>query len=319
MNLLRSINFDFAAFSDKVVTWMLTSGLKIIVLVIATAILIKVAGAVARRIFSVVQRNQDNSEFIKRTDTLRSIVRYILNVAILSVSLLLIMGELGIQIGPILAAAGVLGLAVGFGAQSLVKDVISGFFILLEDQIRVGDVVMIAGKAGLVEKLNLRMTILRDVEGRVHYVPNGTIDVVTNLTKEYSCYVFDIGVAYKENIDQVIALIEKVGRSLREDDEFGGDIIDDLEVFGLDKFADSALIVKARVKTKPIKQWRVAREFNRRLKIMFDENNIEIPFPHLTMYLGEDKQGSAPPMNIRVTDNTRLTIQDQTKSVDKDQ
>jgi small conductance mechanosensitive channel len=224
----------------------------------------------------------------------------VLNVIIMVVAALLIMGEMGIEIGPILAAAGVLGLAVGFGAQSLVKDVISGFFILLEDQIRVGDVVMVAGKAGLVEKLNLRLTILRDLEGKVHYVPNGQIDVVTNLTKEYSCYVFDIGVAYKENIDQVIGLIKEVGKAMRENPQYKDDIIDDLEVFGLDKFADSALVVKARIKTRPIKQWGVAREFNRQLKLKFDEHDIEIPFPHLTMYMGQEKQGETAPLHLNV-------------------
>jgi small conductance mechanosensitive channel len=306
LDLNQNISFDFVAYSEVVIKWLISSGLKIVLVVVATFVFIKMARLFSRKIFSVVQKNQDNSEFLKRTDTLSSIVRYILNVSILAISSLLILGELGIEIGPILAAAGVLGLAVGFGAQSLVKDVISGFFILLEDQIRVGDVVIAAGKAGLVEKLNLRLTTMRDLEGRVHYVPNGQIDVVSNLTKEYSCYVFDIGVAYKENIDQVIGLIKEVGRSMREDKEFGRDIIDDLEVFGLDRFAESALVVKARIKTKPIKQWAVAREFNRRLKIKFDANNIEIPFPHLTMYIGEDKQHNAPPLNLKISDLTTL-------------
>jgi moderate conductance mechanosensitive channel len=298
LNLFNGINFDLQAFSSAAITWLITSGLKILLILIATFILIRLARIFSSKIFSVVQRQQDNVEFKKRSDTLSAIIRYILNVSIFAVVTLLIMGEMGIEIGPILAAAGVLGLAVGFGAQSLVKDVISGFFILLEDQIRVGDVIMIAGKAGLVEKLNLRMTTLRDLEGKVHYVPNGQIDVVTNLTKEYSCYVFDIGVAYKEDIDQVITLIKEVGKALREDPTFKDDIIDDLEVFGLDKFADSALVVKARIKTKPIKQWGVAREFNRQLKIKFDAHNIEIPFPHLTMFMGQEKQGQSAPLHL---------------------
>jgi small-conductance mechanosensitive channel len=300
MDIFKDINFDIHTFSDTAITWIITSGLKILLILIATFILIRLAAIFSRKIFAVVQKQQDDSEFKKRSDTLSSIVRYIFNVSIIVVSVLLIMGEMGIEIGPILAAAGVLGLAVGFGAQNLVKDVIGGFFILLEDQIRVGDVVIIAGKAGLVEKLNLRLTTLRDLEGRVHYVPNGQIDVVTNLTKEYSCYVFDIGVAYKEDIDQVINLIHEVGKSIRENSDYKDDIIDDLEVFGLDKFADSALIVKARIKTKPIKQWGVAREFNRQLKIKFDANNIEIPFPHLTMFMGQEKQGEAAPLNLNL-------------------
>ncbi len=289
MELIENINFDINALSDLVLSWLLSSGIRIVFILLGMIILLKLAGLFSRKIFSVVQKNKDNIEAVKRTDTLSAIVRYILKVSILVVSALLILGEIGIEIGPILAAAGVLGLAVGFGAQSLVKDVISGFFILLEDQIRVGDVIIIAGKAGLVEKIDLRLSTLRDLEGRVHYVPNGQIDVVTNLTKEFSYYVFDISIAYKEDIDHVIDVIKVVGDELRSDPDFKPDIIGDLEVFGLDKFADSALIVKARIKTKPIKQWGIAREFNRRLKIKFDEENIEIPFPHLKIYTGNEK------------------------------
>jgi small conductance mechanosensitive channel len=300
LNLFTKIDVD--ALVQTIINWFMTSGIKIIIILISAFILVKLAGFFSRKLFLVVQKQKgfDNTEFQKRADTLGSIVRYILNIGILVTMGMIVLKEMGIEIGPILAAAGVLGLAVGFGAQSLVKDVIGGFFILLEDQIRVGDVVMVAGKAGLVEKLNLRLTTLRDLEGRVHYVPNGQIDVVTNLTKEFSCYVFDIGVAYKENIDQVIELIKRVGQAMRDDPEFGTDIIDDLEVFGLDKFADSAIIVKARIKTKPIKQWAVAREFNRRLKIKFDDENIEIPFPHLTMYMGADKQGYSVPLKAQI-------------------
>jgi small conductance mechanosensitive channel len=300
-------SFDFNAFSEIAITWVVTSGLKILLIIIATLILKKIVRIFSRKIFTVVQKREDNSEFAKRADTLSSIVRHILNITIFVIAVMIILGELGIKIGPILAAAGVIGLAVGFGAQSLVKDVISGFFILLEDQIRVGDVIIVAGRAGLVEKLNLRLTTLRDLEGRVHYVPNGQIDVVTNMTKEYSCYVFDIGVAYKEDVDQVINLIREVGKSLREDPDFHNCIIEDMEVFGLDKFADSALIVKARIKTKPMRQWDVAREFNRRLKIKFDENDVEIPFPHLTMFMGQDKDGYSPPMNLNLYDNRKTS------------
>ncbi len=300
MDFLRDFNFDVNAVSEQIMLWVISSGLKILFILIVTIIMFRLGGAFSKKIFKVVQRKQDDSEFLKRQDTLSSIVHYVINTLIFIISGLIILGELGIEIGPILAAAGVLGLAVGFGAQSLVKDVLSGFFIFLEDQIRVGDVVILSDKAGLVEKINLRLTILRDLEGRVHYVPNGQISVVTNLTKEYSCYVFDIGVAYKEDIDRVMNLIKEVGRSLREDENFRNDIIDDMEVFGLDKFADSALVVKARIKTKPIRQWSVAREFNRRLKIKFDEEDIEIPFPHLTMFMGSEKDGSAAPLYLNM-------------------
>ncbi len=172
------------------------------------------------------------------------------------------------------------------------------FFILFEDQIRVGDVVQVSGKGGLVEKINLRMTILRDLAGNVHYIRNGQINLVTNMTKGYSRYVFDIGVAYREDIDQVIQVMKEVDEDLRNDPEYGNDILEPLEVLGLDQFADSAIIIKARTTTKPIQQWRVAREFNRRLKKRFDKENIEIPYPHVTLYMGEDKQGNAPALNV---------------------
>jgi small conductance mechanosensitive channel len=219
---------------------------------------------------------------------------------VMIIAVIMILGEFGIQIGPILAAAGIVGVAIGFGSQYLVQDVISGFFILLQDQIRVGDVVIIGGKGGLVEKVSLKNTVLRDLSGNVHFIRNGTIDVVTNMTKDFSQYVFEIGVAYRENVDEVIEVAKAVDEDLRNDDEYKDDILEPLEVLGLDKFADSALIIKARTKTRPIKQWRVAREFNRRLKIAFDEKGIEIPFPHVTLYMGEDKKGGAPPMHVKL-------------------
>ncbi len=175
---------------------------------------------------------------------------------------------------------------------------------MLEDQIRVGDVVEIAGKGGLMEKITLRMIVLRDLAGNVHYVRNGQINLITNMTKEYSRYVFDIGVAYREDVDKVIEVIQQVDEGLRGDPEFKDDILEPIEILGLDQFANSAVIIKARTKTKPIKQWRIAREFNRRLKKKFDEKNIEIPFPHITLYMGKDKEGQSPPLNITLKEKS---------------
>ena len=286
---------------DTVGKWFLGSGLQIILVIILMLIALRVSKVLSARMLTVFsKRKKDDVEFKKRADTLASVIRYVLTVLIFIVAIMIILGELGIEIGPIIAAAGVVGLAVGFGAQSLVKDIISGFFILLEDQIRVGDVVQIAGKGGLVEKVNLKMTILRDLAGNVHYVPNGTIDVVTNMTKDYSRYVFDIGVAYREDVDEVIEVIKKVDESMRNDPNFGSDILEPIEILGLDQFADSAVVIKARTMTKPIKQWGVAREFNRRLKKAFDEQDIEIPFPHVTLYAGQPKEGQAPPIPLNV-------------------
>lgn len=292
---------DFTKYLQMVGDWALTSGLQIVLIMILMVIGLKVAELMASKLVQFIRKKEDdNAELQKRTDTLSSIIRYVLKIAIFIVAGMMILRELGIDIGPILATAGVVGLAVGFGAQKLVEDVISGFFILLEDQIRVGDVVNIAEKGGLVEKVTLRMVILRDLAGNVHYVRNGQINVVTNMTKEYSRYVFDIGVAYREDVDEVIDVIKEVDAELREDPGFKKDILAPIEILGLDKFDNSAVIIKARTMTKPIKQWNVGREFNKRLKKRFDERNIEIPFPHVTLYMGKDKDGSAPPMNIHV-------------------
>ena len=284
-------------------TWLFLHGPAIILILVVTAVLIKIAHMLSDRIFTAYKRKRGDTEFQKRKDTLRSVVRYILTIVIVFVALVMILGEVGIQVGPIIATAGILGVAVGFGAQSLVKDIISGFFILLEDKIRVGDVVQIAGKSGHVERVNLKMTVLRDLAGNVHYVPNGEISVVTNMTKGYSRYVFDIGVAYREDVDEVMDVMKAVDEEMRNDPEFKDDIFEPLEIFGLDKFDDSALVIKARTTTRPIKQWRVAREFNRRLKKAFDERNIEIPFPHTTLYFGKDKDGSSPPMNVMINND----------------
>ncbi|MBD3375574.1 mechanosensitive ion channel [candidate division KSB1 bacterium] len=280
--------------------WFLGPGLAIILILILMLVAVKASKLLAERLFKRAAENRDE-EYKKRADTLSSVIGYVLRITIFIVGLMLILGELGIEVGPIIAAAGIIGLAVGFGAQSLVKDVISGFFILLQDQIRVGDVVQIAGKGGLVEHVNLKMTILRDLAGNVHYVPNGTIDVVTNMTKDYSRFVFNIGVAYREDVDEVMKVITEIDESLRNDPDFGDDILEPLEILGVDEFADSAVIIKARTKTKPIKQWRIGREFNRRMKKVFDEKNIEIPFPHVTLYAGEDKTGKAPAMPISMS------------------
>lgn len=290
---------DIQKYFDLVSQWLLTSGLRILLIVILTLVALRVTRFLSSRIFPASKKEQD-PEFKKRADTLSSVIRYLLFFAILIVAAMTAMGELGIQIGPILAAAGIVGLAVGFGAQNLVQDVISGFFILMEDQVRVGDVVQIADKGGLVERMTLRLVVLRDLNGNVHYVRNGQIQVVTNMTKDYSRYVFDIGVAYREDVDEVIEVVKQVDADLRNDPAFKDDILEPIEILGLDQFGESAVVIKARTKTKPICQWSVGREFNKRLKKAFDEKGIEIPFPHLTLYLGQDKQGQSPPLNLAV-------------------
>ena len=227
------------------------------------------------------------SESVKRVETITRLVRQGVYILLWVTVGLVILREVGIEIGPILASAGIVGLAVGFGAQNLVRDVIAGFFIILENQVRVNDVAVINGTGGLVERINFRTLVLRDLGGVVHVFPNGTITTLSNLTREWSAYVFDIGVAYKEDTDQVIAIMKNVGAEMKADDYFGALMLEEPEVFGVDKFDNSSVIIKGRIKTKPIRQWEVGRQYLRRVKQAFDANGIEIPFPHRTIYFGE--------------------------------
>jgi small conductance mechanosensitive channel len=283
------MEIDFRELWQSSYEWIITTGLSILVILLLALIAMKVAKLISRRLFTSFKFSEDDIEMKKRADTLGSIIQYVLSFGITLVALIMILGELGIQIGPILATAGVAGLAFGFGAQHLVKDVMTGFFILMDDEIRVGDVVDIAGKAGVVEEVTLRLTVLRDLSGNVHYVPNGHIDIVTNMTKEYSYAMFDIGIGYGEDTDEVVKVIKEVDEDLRAESEVKRDIYQPIEVLGVDQFADSAVVIKARIKTRPSKQWGVSREFNRRLKKAFDAKNIEIPFPHVTVFKGEAK------------------------------
>ncbi len=302
---------DLSQYLDwkKVLEWFMASGIKILAVIVITIIVLPIAKFIVNRIFGSTLEGRLDSEMKKRADTLSSLVKNITKVVILSVALIIILKHLGIDIGPILAAAGIVGLAVGFGAQNLVRDIITGFFILLEDQVRVGDVVNINGEGGLVERVTLRITVLRDLAGNVHYIPNGSITSVMNMTKEFSYYVFNVGVAYRENTDEVIRLLKEVDEDIRSMDEYKSEILEPLEILGVDQFADSAVIIKARIKTKPIKQWFVGRQFNAMMKRKFDENNIEIPFPHVTVYMGEGKDGTAPPMNVVMQNAGKATEQ----------
>ncbi len=224
---------------------------------------------------------------LKRADTLTRLVRQAVLIGIWVMAALVILKEVGIEIGPILAGAGVLGLAVGFGAQNLVRDIISGFFFILEDQVRVGDVAVVNGTGGLVEQINLRTIVLRDLEGTVHVFPHGTVNTLSNRTKSWAAYVFDLGVSYRDDVDTVMAIIARVGEEMRKDENYGPLMLDAPEIFGVDRFDDSAVVIKGRIRTKPLQQWQVGREFLRRIKYAFDASGIEIPFPHRTVYFGE--------------------------------
>ena len=226
-------------------------------------------------------------EAAKRAETLVRLLRQGVIIFVWVIAFLLILRQLGVDIGPVLASAGIVGVAVGFGAQHLVRDVISGFFMILENQVRVGDVAIINGTGGLVERINFRTIVLRDLSGVVHTFPNGTINTLANMTREWSAFVFDIGVAYKEDTDKVVEVLKQVGAELRQDPQLGPLMLGDVEIFGVDKFANSAVVIKGRIRTLPIKQWDVGREFQRRVKKAFDQTGIEIPFPHMSVYFGE--------------------------------
>ncbi|MDZ4201354.1 MAG: mechanosensitive ion channel family protein [Gallionella sp.] len=238
----------------------------------------------------------------RRIETLARVFRYIATVVITLVAGMLVLSEVGISIAPILGAAGVVGLAVGFGAQSLIKDFFNGFFLLLENQIRQGDVVEIGGKSGAVEDVTLRYVRLRDFEGSVHYIPNGLITTVTNKSRGYAYALIDVSVAYRENIDEVCEVMRDVAGKLRTAEGFAEKILEDIEIAGVQDWGDSAVIIRCRVKTVALEQWAVRREYLRHLKAAFDAKGIEIPYPHLTIYAGQDKQGNAPAFRITQQD-----------------
>lgn len=276
-----------------VADWLITTIPALLVIFIVFVIAMKLLRMLINKLKTfVVSRSthrteETSAENEKRINTLMAILKQTGMVVLWLVFIMILLKEFGLDIGPLIASAGVIGLAIGFGAQELVRDIISGFFILLENQVRSGDVAIINGTGGLVEKIELRTIQLRDFAGTVHIFQNGKINTMSNMTKEWSAMVFEIGVAYKEDVNKVIEVIKKVGDELKNDEEFGQHMIEPMEVFGVENFANSAVIIKARIKTKPIQQWTVGREYRKRLKYAFDSENIEIPFPHTTVYWGE--------------------------------
>jgi moderate conductance mechanosensitive channel len=253
----------------------------------------RIVRLMTRRLEREVEEDDPLAKRIReqRSRTVASLLNNVGFILIVAVTFLMVLSALGFPIGPLIAGAGVIGLAVSFGAQSLVKDIISGSFILLEGQFGIGDVVRIGDTAGLVEKITLRTTTLRDVEGTVHIIPNGEITKVSNLTKTWSRAVLDIGVAYKEDVDRVIGLLRAIGEEMFRDEEWGQILVEEPTVPGVERFGDSAVTIRLMAKTLPLKQWDTARELRRRIKNRFDAEGIEIPFPHVTFYWGA---GQAP-------------------------
>lgn len=287
-------------------------GVLLLAACVATRVINRVVPRIGVRLVERVTRDTGpDPELEKRAATMGGIFRRTAKAVIWVMAIVMVLREAGFDIGPILAGAGIVGLAVGFGAQNLVRDVISGVFLLIENQVRVNDVAVINGTGGLVEELNLRTTVLRGLDGTVHIFPNGAIESLSNMTHGFSYYIFDVGVAYKEDTDRVVAVLKGLAGEMMKEDAYRPHILEPLEVLGVDKFADSAVIVKARIKTVPIKQWLVGREMNRRIKKKFDELGIEIPFPHMSLYFGE----ASKPFKLGVQDGDREQLKDLIREV----
>ena len=265
------------------VTWGFASGLRILLLAIVAYALIRAVTLLVARFEHEINRGTtlDALERAKRARTLGSMIRNVAAAMIGGIATLMILKELGADIAPVLAGAGIVGLAVGFGAQTLVRDIISGFFLILEDQVRVGDVAAINGQGGLVEAINLRTIVLRDFDGTVHTFPNGAITTLANRSKDFSFYVIDLGIPYGEDPDRVIEVLQQVGEGLQREDRFSPMILAPIEVVGVDAFGDWAVKLKLRIKTVPQKQWEVGRELRKRILKAFGEHGINIPFPAL--------------------------------------
>lgn len=280
--------FTLENFSNYVVSWSLGHGLSILFIILGAFLVNRFSVVVVERF---IRKVVPPSELLhstgaekKREDTLIRILLGTLRIIILMIAGLMVLSELGMNIGPIIAAAGVVGLALGFGGQYLIKDLISGFFIILENQYRIGDVVCFDGTCGLVEDISLRATIMRDLDGVVHHVPHGSISRVSNMAKKFARVNLDIGVSYNADLDKVIKVVNKTGEDLANDEEWKGKILLPMSFARVEDFADSAVIVKILGETLPLEQWAVAGEFRMRLKLAFDKEGIEIPFPQRVVH-----------------------------------
>lgn len=273
--------------SDKIMPWLLSNGIKIVVIAVVAYLLnVILSRIIIRTVRIAVVRDEMMSEEAekKREDTLIHIFNGALRIILVIVALMMILQEAGIKIGPILAGAGIVGVAVGFGGQYLIKDIITGLFMILENQYRIGDVVTIDGTSGLVQDISLRKTTLRDLDGTVHHINHGSITLVSNQSKDFARVNLEIGVGYDTNLDHVINVIDKTGEELAEDPDFKDMILSPPKFLRINDFADSAIIIKILGETKPLRQWEVTGELRKRLKIAFDREGIEIPFPQRVVH-----------------------------------
>lgn len=282
---LTLVQSPFAPHNIK--KWFISSGPKLLIIVAIFVLAWIVAQGMARRLFMRTVRKSgygSEAERMERVDTIVRVFKNAVTILIFGLGLIAILPEFGVDLTVLLGGAAVISLAVAFGAQTLVKDYFSGIMILLENQYRVGNVIRLNDITGLVEDVSLRVTMLRDLDGIAHFIPHGQITSVSNLSHGWSRAVFDIGVAYKENVDRVIEVLKELAKEMRNDFDFGPYIVEDAEMLGVDKLSDSAVVIRFIVKTRPLKQFLIRREMLRRIKNRFDELGIEIPFPHRTVY-----------------------------------
>jgi small conductance mechanosensitive channel len=282
----------FQGFIDNLTPWLLTHGVRILVIIIGAYIIRRFAGIFIEKIIRkaiVPDRFLSEEAEKKREDTLITVFEGTLKVVIWAAVILMIISEIGVNIGPLLAGAGVVGLAIGFGAQYIIRDFFTGLFIILENQYRVGDVICIQDKCGMVEDINLRMTVIRDVEGAVHHIPNGEIKMATNKTKGFARVNLVIGVAYDTDLEKVKKVVNQVGQEMTKNPEWEDKIIKAPEFIRVDNFGASSVDIKISGEVKPLEQWGVLGELRKRIKIAFDKEGIEIPFPQRVIHQIKDK------------------------------
>jgi len=278
---------DLQNFYQNIAPWLLSSGVRILLIIIVVFLIKRVGRKIVEKTVRRAIKHADQEAEEKRENTLIGLFSGVLGVMVWLIAIMMILTELGLNIAPILAGAGVLGVALGFGAQSMVKDFLAGLFIIIENQYRMGDVISLDNNIiGVVEEITLRKTVLRDLDGKVHHIPNGSFAQVSNLTGDYSRAHMDISVAYKEDIDKVMALINKVGKEMARISPWKEDTIEPIQVLGPgpNNFGASGIEIKVLGKTRPMKQWDILREFRRRLKIAFDKEGVEIPFPQMSVW-----------------------------------
>jgi moderate conductance mechanosensitive channel len=285
----------------RLLEWLMDRGVRVILLLAGAYLAVKVAHIFVSHLGVLIRPADDTpaAEFErqKRAQTITGIMKNLTMAVICVVTGLMLLAELGVNTTPILTSLGVVGVALGFGAQQLVGDLIAGFFHIFENQIRVGDVAVINGTGGQVQEIRLRTTVLRSLDGTVHTFRNGSIETLANMTKDFSYFVLDLGVAYKEDTDKVFEVVREVAAGMQADQAYTGSILEPVEIMGVDNFGDSAVIIKLRIKTLPQQQWNVGREYRRRLKYALDATGIEIPFPHQTVYFGEASKPFQVEMN----------------------